>query len=66
MYNYINIKQFICGNPNSKFKGILNEDIILGKKNIGICFYPDSENCYWPINSSLFELLNDGWIQING
>ena len=51
-----NCKTLICKNPKSKFKGFLKLNI-----PIGFTFYPDSENCYWPINSSLYELISDGW-----
>lgn len=49
-------RPMICKNPNSKFKGILRLDY-----PIYFIFYVDSENCFFPVNSSLFELLNDGW-----
>lgn len=59
-----NIKEFICKNPNSRFKGILNESVINGKISLKFVFELNSENCYWPVNSSLYELINDGWVEI--
>jgi hypothetical protein len=59
-----NIKLFICKNPNSKFKGLLHDDIILGLRKIGFCFYKDSENTFWPIFSSRFELINEGFVEV--
>lgn len=46
----------ICKNPNSKFKGQL-------RLNYPIAFVFDlgSENTIFPVHTSLYELLNDGW-----
>ena len=52
---------FRCNNPNSIFKGILSKDIINGVRPCGFVFYVDSENCFWPLNTSLYELLTDSW-----
>lgn len=54
-----NCRTYICNNPNSKYKGILNLHM-----EIGFVFYSNSENCYWPVNSSYYELMKDGWIEI--
>lgn len=51
-----------CKNPNSKFKGILHNDIINGKHSHNFVFQKDSECCFWPVNSSLQELIQDGWV----
>ena len=49
-------KVLICKNLNSKFKGQL-------RLNYPIVFVFDlkSENTIFPVYSSLYELLNDGW-----
>lgn len=56
-----NSRKMLCTNSNSKFKGIL-----LMNTEIVFIFYPDSENCFWPVSSSLFELVEDfyGWVVI--
>lgn len=56
-----NIKTFVCKNPNSKFKGILNDDSILGNQSVNFVFESTSDNCYWPLNSNMLELIEDGW-----
>lgn len=63
--NTKNTKTFICKNPNSKFKHILSEDVIKGRRNIGFVFSPVSDNCYYPVVSSLYELMVDGWEEVN-
>lgn len=59
------VKYFICKNPNSKFATIFNSSVNNGLQKIGIVFYPDSEKCFWPIQSSMFELLSEGWVEVN-
>lgn len=41
----------------SKFETILNL-----KRSIYFNFYKDSEFCYFPVHSSLAELLGEGWV----
>lgn len=62
---YVNIKSFICKNPNSKFKGLLHDSIINGERSLGFVFEKDSENCFWPVQSSRYDLLTDGWVEVN-
>lgn len=45
----------------SKFDGILSKEVLSGKREIEFCFKSDSWECYFPVNSSLYELINDGW-----
>lgn len=46
-----------CLNKDSKFKGRLNLAM-----DIWFNLHPDSDNINFPINTSVFELLEDGWI----
>lgn len=64
--NPSNIKKFWCKNPNSKFKGILADKIIAGEQPCSFCFNLDSENCFYPINSTRYELIEDGWEEEEG
>lgn len=59
MHNTKTLKRVKSG--PSKFDGILNKDVLSGKREIEFCFKSDSEKCYFPVNSSLYELINDGW-----
>ncbi len=52
-------RTMICLNPDSKFKGRLR----IGVK-IGFVFHMDSDNCLWPVISSMYELINDGWVTV--
>lgn len=54
-------KTLRCNNPNSIFKGILAENVIDGSRNIGFVFYPTHDKCFWPVNTTYFELIKDGW-----
>lgn len=57
-----NIKRMFHSNPEkSKYKGILSSRVFSGEYGYGFVFYPDSEKCHWPVESSLYELILDGW-----
>lgn len=56
-----NIITFRCHNTKSKFKYILNSDVISGQRTLNFVFHSNSWNCFWPIKTSLYELINDGW-----
>ena len=64
MHNYNNCRTMICLNPNSRFRNILSNDVIDGKRTIGFVFYEDSEISYFPLNTSLYELKQDGWVDV--
>lgn len=56
-----NCKEMICKNPNSKFKGILSDDVVNGIRSIGFVFRETHEEAFWPVNTTCYELLKDGW-----
>lgn len=52
-----------CNNSNSKFKNMLDSEIINGNATHIFVFQSNNNDmCFWPIESTLKELLEDGWV----
>lgn len=49
------------GYEKSPFYSYLAQGVLKGKRSIGWCFYSDSLNTFYPLHTSLFKLISDGW-----
>ena len=57
-----NIRYFVHKNPRkSRFWNILSMRVFNGEPGFGFVFEPMSDNCFWPVSASAYELLKDGW-----